>query len=104
MNRLVLKFGGTSVANSERIARVADIVAAGRAETRAIAVVVSAMSGTTNQLVEWTKGAAGPDPGPGPRARSAPTGRCPAAVASVESRAGHSLELAFSAAMAHPRS
>ena len=61
MNRLVLKFGGTSVANLERIAHVADIVAARRAETRAIAVVVSAMSGTTNQLVEWSKGAAGPD-------------------------------------------
>jgi aspartate kinase len=61
MNRLVLKFGGTSVANLERIAHVADIVAARRAETRAIAVVVSAMSGTTNQLVEWTRGAAGPD-------------------------------------------
>ena len=61
MNRLVLKFGGTSVANLERIAHVADIVAARRAETRAIAVVVSAMSGTTNQLVEWARGAAGPD-------------------------------------------
>ncbi len=61
MNRLVLKFGGTSVANLERIAHVADIVAARRTETRAIAVVVSAMSGTTNQLVEWTRGAAGPD-------------------------------------------
>jgi aspartate kinase len=61
MNRLVLKFGGTSVANLERIAHVADIVAARRAETRAMAVVVSAMSGTTNQLVEWARGAAGPD-------------------------------------------
>ena len=61
MKRLVLKFGGTSVANLERIAHVAEIVAARRAETRAIAVVVSAMSGTTNQLVEWTRGAAGPD-------------------------------------------
>ena len=61
MNRLVLKFGGTSVANLERIAHVADIVAARRTESRAIAVVVSAMSGTTNQLVEWTRGAAGPD-------------------------------------------
>jgi len=61
MNRLVLKFGGTSVANLERIAHVAEIVAARRAESRAIAVVVSAMSGTTNQLVEWARGAAGPD-------------------------------------------
>ena len=61
MKRLVLKFGGTSVANLERIALVADIVAARRAECRSIAVVVSAMSGTTNQLVDWTRGAAGPD-------------------------------------------
>lgn len=61
MKRLVLKFGGTSVANLERIAHVADIVAARRAECRSIAVVVSAMSGTTNQLVEWARGAAGPD-------------------------------------------
>ncbi|MEQ1609094.1 MAG: aspartate kinase [Hyphomonadaceae bacterium] len=61
MTRLVLKFGGTSVANLERIAHVADIVAARRAETHAIAVVVSAMSGATNQLVEWARGAAGPD-------------------------------------------
>ncbi len=61
MNRLVLKFGGTSVANLERIAVVADIVAARREETPAIAVVVSAMSGTTYQLVEWARGAAGPD-------------------------------------------
>ena len=45
MPLLVMKFGGTSVANLERIAHVADIVAARRAETRAIAVVVSAMSG-----------------------------------------------------------
>ena len=55
MNRLVLKFGGTSVANLERIAHVADIVAARRAESRAIAVVVSAMSGATNQLVAWVR-------------------------------------------------
>ncbi|MEP7210792.1 MAG: aspartate kinase, partial [Alphaproteobacteria bacterium] len=61
MKRLVLKFGGTSVANLERIAHVAEIVEARHKECPALAVVVSAMSGTTNQLVEWTKGAAGPD-------------------------------------------
>ena len=55
MKRLVLKFGGTSVANLERIAHVAEIVAARRAETRAIAVVVSAMSGKTNELVGWCR-------------------------------------------------
>ncbi len=59
MSRLVLKFGGTSVANLERIAHVADIVAARYKESGKVAVVVSAMSGTTNQLVEWARGAAG---------------------------------------------
>jgi aspartate kinase len=61
MGRLVLKFGGTSLANLERIAHVADIVAARKTEARGIAVVVSAMSGTTNQLVEWARSAAGED-------------------------------------------
>ena len=61
MKRLVLKFGGTSVANLERIAHVAEIVEARHKECQALAVVVSAMSGATNQLVEWAKGAAGPD-------------------------------------------
>jgi aspartate kinase len=59
MERLVLKFGGTSVANLERIAHVAEIVAARKAEAKGLAVVVSAMAGTTNQLVEWARGAAG---------------------------------------------
>jgi len=61
MKRTVLKFGGTSVANLERIALVADIVAARQKDAGGMAVVVSAMSGTTNQLVEWARGAAGPD-------------------------------------------
>jgi len=61
MTRLVLKFGGTSVANLERIGHVADIVAARKSQVQGLAVVVSAMSGTTNQLVEWARGAAGED-------------------------------------------
>lgn len=61
MERLVLKFGGTSVANLERIAHVADIVAARQKGAKGLAVVVSAMSGTTNQLVDWARGAAGED-------------------------------------------
>jgi len=51
--RLVLKFGGTSVADLERIRNVAARV---RRETEAgheVAVVVSAMAGVTNQLVAW---------------------------------------------------
>ncbi len=55
MPRIVQKFGGTSVADIERIrnaaARVKREVDAGNE----VAVVVSAMAGATNQLVEWTR-------------------------------------------------
>ncbi len=51
-----MKFGGTSVADLERIRRVARLVAA-EAATRPVAVVVSAMAGKTNELVAWTDGA-----------------------------------------------
>jgi aspartate kinase len=47
----VLKFGGTSVGNSAAIARVAEIIGGARRESE-IVVVVSAMSGVTNQLIE----------------------------------------------------
>ncbi|MFN8720056.1 MAG: aspartate kinase [Rhodospirillales bacterium] len=53
MSRLVLKFGGTSVGDVDRIKNVARKV---EAEVRAghqVAVVVSAMSGVTNQLVKY---------------------------------------------------
>jgi aspartate kinase len=56
LSRLVMKFGGTSVADLERIRRVARIVAA-EAAHRPVAVVVSAMAGKTNELVAWTDGA-----------------------------------------------
>jgi len=59
MARTVLKFGGTSVADLERIAHVADIVAYRAARGERIAVIVSAMSGETNKLVELARGAAG---------------------------------------------
>ena len=55
MARLVMKFGGTSVANIERIRNVAQHV---KREVEAgydVAVVVSAMSGKTNELVGWCK-------------------------------------------------
>ncbi len=51
MARIVMKFGGTSVANLDRIRRVADIVAQEAKAGHEIAVVVSAMSGETNRLV-----------------------------------------------------
>ena len=55
MARIVQKFGGTSVADLDRIHNVAVRV---RREVEAgneVAVVVSAMAGTTNQLVDWTR-------------------------------------------------
>ncbi len=52
--RLVMKFGGTSVADLQRIGRVARLVAAEVRAGHAVAVVVSAMSGRTNELVSWT--------------------------------------------------
>jgi aspartate kinase len=55
MPRLVMKFGGTSVATVERIRNVARHV---KREVEAgfeVAVVVSAMAGKTNELVAWCK-------------------------------------------------
>lgn len=59
MSRLVMKFGGTSVADLERIRRVARLVNAEVAAGHKVAVVVSAMAGKTNELVAWTDGAGG---------------------------------------------
>jgi aspartate kinase len=50
---LVLKFGGTSVGNIEKIENVAEKVKAEVALGHKVAVVVSAMSGVTNQLVSY---------------------------------------------------
>lgn len=55
MARLVMKFGGTSVANIERIRNVAQHVKREVDAGHEVAVVVSAMSGTTNQLVAWAR-------------------------------------------------
>lgn len=55
--RLVMKFGGTSMGDLERIRRAARIVAAEARAGKRIAVVVSAMAGKTNELVAWTDGA-----------------------------------------------
>ena len=51
MARIVMKFGGTSVADLDRIRRVAALVAEEAATGNEVAVVVSAMSGQTNRLV-----------------------------------------------------
>ena len=54
---LVMKFGGTSVADLDRIRNVARHVKREVDAGHQCAVVVSAMAGHTNQLVEWTKDA-----------------------------------------------
>lgn len=58
MARVVQKFGGTSVADIERIKAAAQRVKAEVERGNEVAVVVSAMAGTTNQLVDWTVGIA----------------------------------------------
>ena len=55
MARLVLKFGGTSVADTQRIEKAAEKVAREVALGHEVAVIVSAMSGVTNQLVDYCR-------------------------------------------------
>jgi len=58
MSLIVQKFGGTSVADVDRIRHVAGIVGAGRAAGHDIVVVVSAMAGETNRLLALARAAA----------------------------------------------
>src|SRR5271165_4052656 len=58
MARLVMKFGGTSVADIDRIRNVARHVKREVDAGHQVAVVTSAMAGTTNRLVEWCREAA----------------------------------------------
>ena len=58
MARLVMKFGGTSVADLDRIRNVARHVKREVDAGHDVAVVVSAMAGVTNQLVAWCRDAA----------------------------------------------
>ena len=55
MARIVMKFGGTSVGDCDRIKNVARRVKKEFEAGNEIAVVVSAMSGVTNQLVEYCR-------------------------------------------------
>jgi aspartate kinase len=55
MARLVMKFGGTSVADIERIRNVARHVKREVDAGHEVAVVVSAMAGKTNELVAWCR-------------------------------------------------
>ncbi len=53
MPRIVMKFGGTSVADLDRIRHAARHVEREVKAGNQVAVVVSAMAGVTNQLIEW---------------------------------------------------
>src|SRR6201998_1883492 len=53
MARIVMKFGGTSVADLDRIRNVAQRVKREVEAGNQVAVIVSAMSGVTNQLVKY---------------------------------------------------
>ena len=55
MARIVMKFGGTSMAGTERIRRVAQIVRKQQAAGHEVAVVVSAMAGETDRLVNFCR-------------------------------------------------
>ncbi len=55
MARIVMKFGGTSMAGTERIRRVAQLVRRQQAAGHEVAVVVSAMSGETDRLVNFCR-------------------------------------------------
>ncbi len=58
MARLVMKFGGTSVADLDRIRNVARHVKREVDAGHQVAVIVSAMAGKTNELVAWCRDAA----------------------------------------------
>ncbi|MGB1907177.1 MAG: aspartate kinase, partial [Spongiibacter sp.] len=55
MSLIVQKFGGTSVGTVDRIKAVAKKIAAFKAQGHDVVVVVSAMSGETNRLIELAK-------------------------------------------------
>jgi aspartate kinase len=55
MAKIVMKFGGTSVANLDRIRHVAALVKREVDKGHQVAVTVSAMAGETNKLVAWTR-------------------------------------------------
>jgi aspartate kinase len=62
MARIVMKFGGTSVADTERIRRAAAFVRREADAGHSVVVTVSAMAGETNRLIDLVKGAGAPDP------------------------------------------
>ncbi len=80
MATIAMKFGGTSVADVERIRHVAFLVKREVERGNKVAVVVSAMAGETNKLVGWTNDAArSPTPAEG-TSRIGPAGPQPARI------------------------
>ncbi|MBT8171634.1 aspartate kinase, partial [Candidatus Bathyarchaeota archaeon] len=55
MKKIVMKFGGSSVANGKKIRQVAKLVANNKNENCGVIVVVSALEGVTNQLIQATE-------------------------------------------------
>ena len=55
MKTVILKFGGTSVGNIDRIKKVANIISSYKKKKIGVIVVSSAMSGATNDLIKKTK-------------------------------------------------
>ena len=55
MKTVVLKFGGTSVGNIDRIKKVSGIIGSYKKKNIGVIVVSSAMSGATNDLIKKTR-------------------------------------------------
>jgi aspartate kinase len=62
MARIVMKFGGTSVADVDRMKRVAAFVKREADAGHSVVVTVSAMAGETNRLISLVDAAGPPDP------------------------------------------
>ena len=52
MKKIVMKFGGSSVATGKKIRHVAKIIADNRSDDCGVVAVVSALEGVTNQLIQ----------------------------------------------------
>ena len=61
---LVMKFGGTSVGSVEAIQQVIKIALAAKVDWQNVAIIVSAMSGVTDKLLNGARSAAAGDDNP----------------------------------------
>src|SRR5262249_35067690 len=64
---IIMKFGGTSVGNAERIGQAADLALKSVLEGHEVVVITSAMSGVTNQLIDTAQKSSKGDWHPGIR-------------------------------------